>query len=119
MPADWPLTVNQDYIFGTYREVPESNVVAFRAEVGPPKLRRRTTARTSLIQWQARMSAEEVETFDDWYRNIIKDGSLSFYRRHPRTGETVEFTFAPESDPIIERIAPAKFSVTIAVRQMP
>lgn len=97
IPAYWPFeTPNQ---FGVTRDStgsPQDQLASFAPAVGPPITRRRTTARVE--QWNLSVlleTAEQFYTFEAWFDDTLKGGSLPFTWRVPYGNRLARFQFAP------------------------
>jgi hypothetical protein len=84
MPENWPA-VNQVVLRASVSEKPERNVRSFQPEFGPPMEGRRTSVSTDVFAFTGRVTSNEWDTLMAWYRDTLKDGSLTFTRNHPRT----------------------------------
>lgn len=114
---EWPAGVTQDFELGSYAERPESNVVEFAPEVGPPMRRRRSSIASALLSFNAILDHAELESLLAWHRDVIQDGALSFMRKHPRAGDYREFELT--EPPAAAEISPRKYRVKIALRALP
>lgn len=67
---------------------PQTNVISFDPEVGPPITRRRASViyRSYSVSLPL-LSPEEYELFQTFFHTTLLDGSLPFRRRHPMTDE--------------------------------
>jgi hypothetical protein len=75
---DWPVTIPQAFIQNTFSESPDSGVIRTNMEVGPAKVRRRTTAVNTVWKGSMVMTYAELLTFKNWFKNTAKLGSLAF-----------------------------------------
>lgn len=118
---DWPSSLPDCVLDADYQEQPENNLAEFAPEVGPPLRRRRTSINSSLIQAAIVLADDEVDTLLDFYKDDLKDGSLSFTWVHPRMAEGSPteiacFTFV--TPPVLTRIAPY-WRAALSLRRMP
>lgn len=117
MVAAWPAGVPVCWIGGSYSEKPEQNRAEFQPEVGPPKLRRRSSVKTVVVGFLLKLTSAEFDALLDFYTDDLEDGSLSFTRVHPRTNATETFTFA--AIPEIVGLVTNKARVSVSLRKMP
>lgn len=103
MPS-WPDDLPDTPLFG-FTEQRQRNVIAFKPDVGPPKLRRSSTSVTVAATAQFIMTDFEVGVFNAFYEIDLQDGSLPFSWDHPITGVTYYWFFAADNAPTIERMA--------------
>lgn len=92
--AIWPLTNRQSPDSDQYSESRQLNKISFEPEVGPSIDRRRGTAAgtTVSIHFTGITEAERV-TFENWYEDILFDGTLPFDWLDPVRGEIRTFKF--------------------------
>lgn len=83
-------------ILGTWQETIQPNKVAFQPELGPPKLRRRGTARTYPTSFSVSLSRLERGSFWNWYRDDLIDGVLPFIMAHPYEQVAFDWQFRDE-----------------------
>ncbi len=60
---------------------------------GPPKARRRYTARWETWSILLRFTRLQLETFNAFHRDTVQAGALPFEWRHPETGNQIDFRF--------------------------
>lgn len=118
MPETWPGTVPEEELAGTFTEEIEDNRATFGPEVGPPKLRRRSSVPTAVLSWEQHLTAAQFAALRTFYETTLQDGVLTFTRTHPRTGAsgTFRFTGPPQS----RNVAGIDlYRVTFSVREQP
>lgn len=94
MPA-WPSSLPPAPFTGGFAEAPQDNAIRFTPEVGPSMTRRRGTSRvTNVSITLPPMTGAQATTLEDFYRDDLKDGNLTFTWAHPRTGASATFKFA-------------------------
>ena len=101
MPT-WPGTLPTNFVENSYRESPPDNRVVQPMEVGPPQIRRSSTAGIRPVQGRMSMTTAQVATFDTFYNDTLYSGSLSFDGlNNGRTGAAVDhiFTDVPRYTP--------------------
>lgn len=113
----WPTSIPCRPQQSTFVETKQRNVVSFTPEVGPPKYRRRSTASGSLAQAQFKMTRAELETFNAFFEDDTKDGSLPFEWKHPTT-DSIE-TWCFESEPEISEVTRNAYMVSVSLRRLP
>lgn len=114
---NWPSGVNENVEAGSYAERPERNLVEFAPDVGPPMRRRRTAIASAIMSFNAIMTRAELDALLTFHGTTIKDGALSFNRKHPRTLAVTEFEFT--EPPSASEIAGHVYRVTLALRVLP
>lgn len=96
MPT-WPNTLPKPGP-GGYSESLQSGLLRTDMEMGPPKVRRRFTATSTLIEMRMVFTAAELATLESFYKNDCLAGALPFDWNHPRTGAAIKARFvAPYS----------------------
>lgn len=89
--VDWPATLRPNRSGAS--ESPPDNTMRSNMEIGPDKVRRRTTANIRPFMFNMLLDDVGVQTLDDFYTLTTASGSLPFNFVHPRTEETVEARF--------------------------
>jgi hypothetical protein len=117
--ATWPSTIPQCPILNGFNERPQPNVASFTPEVGPPKMRRRSTAKGWLTNMTFRFTNAQMVTFLTFYETTLKDGSLPFTMNHPRTTTNYSWMFMPGDEPEIVRTAPNASTVAFRLVRLP
>lgn len=98
--------------------VPQDNRLRFKPEIGPPVQRRRGTAKSKAWTATYHLTSAEFETFENFFEDDLKDGTLPFDMPHPRTCTTTRFTF-DESAYSTEEFGAGKVSITVNLLEMP
>lgn len=119
MTVAWPGTVPQYAMVSGYQERPERNVVEFRPETGPPLTRRRTSVSSDIISFETLMTLDEYDDLLEFYRYDLKDGSLTFKRKHPRNILGADKTFKFIAEPEMRPAGPTFATVAMQMRLMP
>jgi len=98
---------------------PEGDVAAFGPDVGPPKLRRRTTAAYRRLSGATPiLTATERATFLAFWETDLAGGVLDFTATHPFTGQTA--TFRSDGRGFRETLlAPGLFRISLGVFEVP
>jgi len=116
--ATWPTGLSCP-ILDSLSEQRQRNVASFQPEVGPPKMRRRSTAAGVLTTIAFRWTDAQVAIFDTFYITTIADGSMPFTMNHPRTTTSYSWMFVPDEAPVIQRFAPGLCRVSIKLIRLP
>lgn len=91
---DWPTTLYGLILKEGFQETPPENVLRTEMDVGPAKLRRRSTAAVRKFPVQMFFSVALVAIFETFYVTTSKSGSLVFNYRSPRTKVLADHRFA-------------------------
>ena len=113
--AAFPSWINQGVLQSGYGETPETNVALFKPEVGPPKLRRRTSLSQDILSCKMWLSSSDWEDFLSFYRFELLDGTQQFTWNHPRAGTTATFQFEGNA-PKITATFGLTFEIQFALR---
>jgi hypothetical protein len=124
MTAAWPVTVTQFVTSSNYSERAERNVSEFQPDVGPPMTRRRSSVSSDLVTFEtATVPDSQYDDLLYFYRFVLKDGSLTFFRKHPRNndGTNVEFKFveAPQWRALSNGGSDGLGRISVSLRRMP
>jgi len=114
----WPagLPNFEEPLRSEYTETVGSTKKRSQMEVGPAKVRRRSTAHVDQMTLGYYMTESEVSTFETFYNTTLKNGSLRFDATHPRTGNTEDFRIL--EDPQYERMG-VEYIVRFKVEVLP
>jgi hypothetical protein len=118
MPT-WPAGLPQCPVLNAFSEQRQRNVVAFSPDVGPPKMRKRSTAVAVLTSVAYRMTTSHLATFNTFYEDTLEDGTLPFDWEHPITNVTYSWMFDAREAPRIDRMTPATFRVSFSLLRLP
>jgi hypothetical protein len=92
MPA-WPATLPQFVLESGYREqMPDTNLES-QMDVGPAKVRPRSTVQVRPISFSVAMSPGQALIFEDFYINTLQNGTQTFTWVHPRTQLPATYRF--------------------------
>jgi hypothetical protein len=117
MAQTWPATVPDTLSVSEYRESPPDNLLRQGMDVGPPKVRRRTTANVRPISGKIIMTTTELAAFDTFFTSTLASGSLTFNFDHPRTGTTEEMRFT--APPQYINVGPTHWEVSVHMEVLP
>jgi hypothetical protein len=91
--ANWPATLPQSFLVQGFSEMMPNNVIRSKMDVGPPKVRRRSTAAPTELMGRQAMTLTQTETLDTFYKDTTAYGSQEFTWDDPRTGDSVSMRF--------------------------
>lgn len=111
MPS-WPLDLPVAPLVSGFQIQPKSNVIAFGTEVGPGKLRRRTTARTTVYTGTFLLTEDQRQSFVAFFQDDIEDGALSFSYNDVVDG-TATFRFEPGSPYSLTALSPTQWHLHV------
>ena len=100
-------------------EEKQVNVAAFSPDVGPPKIRKRSTAASWLTSVAFRMTTTQLAAFYAFYEDTLEDGSLPFTWAHPVTTLSYSWMFDPKATPKVDRMTPKTFRVSFSLLRLP
>jgi len=104
--SGWPITLPQCPILTSWNEQTQGNRINFKPEIGPVKLRRKTSAKNWLSNAEFRMNNTQLATFKTFYESTLQDGALPFVWPHPITKTSYSWAFVPKEDPQVTRMTP-------------
>lgn len=88
-----PAALPQHPNFEGLQSSVQPNVVVFPPEVGPPKTRRRGTARTKPASCAFIYSQEQIGVFEAFFEGGLKDGNLRMAWTDPIRGDLADWKF--------------------------
>ena len=115
--ATWPATLPSYVLVEGYSEMPPVNSIRTQMDVGPPKVRRRSTAAPRPITCKQHMTKTQVAILDTFYVTTLSSGVDPFDWTHPRTGASVSFTFT--EPPTYESLGGTAWGVTLKLEILP
>lgn len=77
----------------TWNEQDNPNVISTQMEVGPPKVRRRSTLRNRVVNVGWTLNADLYQQFIEFYETDTLQGINTFEFPHPITGDMQEYRF--------------------------
>lgn len=89
--AVWPD--NFCPLINSFQETPPENTIRTSMDVGPDKVRRRTTANVRPVSFNLFLLPPDVLVMDDFFVNQTRSGSEAFDFVHPRTKQPVQARF--------------------------
>lgn len=96
---EWPSTLPQELLISGHKETAAANTLRTPMDVGPAKVRRRSTAAVMPLEGQIKITKSQLETFKAFFHDDLLDGSLRFSWVLPSDGVTaveMRFTDPPE-----------------------
>ena len=111
--STWPTDLPQCPILNAFSEQRQRNLVSFKPDVGPPKIRRRASASAVLAAVSFRMTDDDVGSFNTFFEDTLKDGSLPFDWQHPIDGLIYSWWFDSGEAPRLDRMTSTTFRVSL------
>lgn len=118
MPT-WPGTLPTALMIAGLQRTPQANVISFGTEVGPGKVRRRSTARTETIVGSIIVTATQYATFQSFFQDDLQDGALAFDWTDPLDDSTCSFRFDPNKAYSASPIDTDNWSVSLSLIKQP
>lgn len=118
MTASWRPDVPVRVLASSYKFDIEDNRNPFQPEVGPAKMRFRSTVRADTHSFETHMTPAQFESCLAMYTTDLLNGTLTVLREHPRTKKpNVEFMF--KSPPSLNETDGKRYRVGFALIEMP
>lgn len=115
--STWPAALPQLLERNSYEEEFANNAMRTATDIGPKKIRRRTTANPRKVSGAIYLNPTQLGTFETFYETTLIDGTLRFNWVDPRDGTTaVEMLFA--APPKVRSIG-YDYQVTMQLEIMP
>ncbi len=100
MPS-WPSTLPQFVLEAGYSEqLPDTNIES-AVDVGPVKIRPRSTVQVRPLRVAVAMDEDQATTFEEFYITTLSGGTKTFTWVHPRTQATVTMRFRKPAPSIV------------------
>ena len=119
MPT-WPASLPQSMEVEGYQESFPEQRLSSGMEIGPPKVRRRTTAAPTPISGQIVLDATQLATLETFIDSDLAGGALAFDMPHPRTGATISVVLSDQGMPVVRPIlGGTKYVVRLDLEKQP
>lgn len=115
MPA-FPPSLPAFRMPGVNETLPDG-LIRSEVDVGPAKVRRRTSAGVRLLSGSMTLTREQAATLDAFYTTTLQAGALSFDWRHPRTKAAIVCRFRRE--PTLASKGPSAFEAQLELEILP
>lgn len=115
MPS-WPSDLPPPFT-GTVKTSTPKNIIRTSMEVGPAKVRRRTTADVAPLSFSMRLEESLLTVFDTFYLVTCASGALSFDYTHPISGDAVTARFVGEQG--VQHISGDVYDVSVSLEVLP
>jgi hypothetical protein len=90
----WPTTLPQELTLDGYSQSAADNIIKSSPDIGPAKVRRRSTAAVRPVSGTLILNETGLEDFKDFFKEDLLDGSIRFSWADPDDGSTaVEMRF--------------------------
>lgn len=109
--ATWPTSI--PITRENFREAPPDRVIRSDMDVGPAKVRRRSTVAVRPVSISLFLTDEQLDTFDEFY---LENDAISFTFIHPRTGATESARFTSVPDYVLDE---TMYRVTVNLEILP
>ncbi|RTL05625.1 hypothetical protein EKK58_07505 [Candidatus Dependentiae bacterium] len=96
MAVPWPATIQDKLERDNFALEKGSTVIRTQMDVGPYKVRRRSTRPIDVLTGSIYLTASEWAVFETFYDTTINGGVTPFELPHPITGALTVFRFAAE-----------------------
>ena len=116
MAIPWPATLQDKLEQDNFSLEKGSTVIRTQMDVGPVKVRRRSTRPIDMVVGSIYLTASEWAIFETFYNTTINGGATPFELPHPITGVLTVFRFAAEPS---YRSVGSIFSVSMKWEVMP
>lgn len=104
-------------LLNSLQEAPPNNTIRSSMDVGPQKVRRRTTANIRPISFRMFLKKADLQTLDDFYTTDTYSGSEEFDFIHPRTLQPVKARFV--EPPTYTERSGVGYEATVSLEIMP
>lgn len=91
--ADWPAGIPWEFLTDGASGAFGDNTLRSSMDVGPPKLRRRSTAAPDRFVGDILVTLTQYGTLETFYKTTLGYGALPFDGTHPITGAAAEMQF--------------------------
>lgn len=114
--AAWTGTLPQNFQVQGYSEVGADNTIRTKMEVGPNKIRKRTTSNVRIVSGTMWLTPAQYTELRDFYENIHEYGSLSFTKDDEHG---INRTWRFVNPPVYSTVGPENWQVKLQIEEMP
>lgn len=115
MPA---FPISRSPLFGSYeRGAPAAPVARTQMEVGPPKVRRRSSRAMRSLSARYAITTAEAATFESWVRDDIGFGTEIFDWPDPITGTVRAVRLAESNGFSLSQLAPGYLELSLSLEE--
>ena len=93
MPTYWPASLPSTPLLQGLSYTPQTQVVRTPMDIGPPKLRRRTSAEVTPFSARLVLTGAQLATLRTFFFTTLAGGALTFTWLEPTTGASVTMQF--------------------------
>ena len=98
---NWSSSLPQYVLRSNYSRNPKNNTIFTSMDVGPSKVRRRSTSTTDIVSISIAVDIDELQTFETFYKTTLGYGVETFNFPDPEnSGSTYEARFNTANDPV-------------------
>lgn len=113
----WPTTLPQAFAAASYKESPANLLVSSQTDIGPAKIRRRSSSGPRPVSGSMTMTREQLISLRAFYTDDLVDGSLRFSWRDPLEADApAEYRFV---DPPEWSADAGLYTVTLSLEILP
>ena len=116
---EWPVSLPQWVLRDGYRESEPDVLYGFQPDEGPAKQRPMFTVAILPFFLTVELDLDQVATFDTFYRDTLKDGTIPFNWVHPRSGVTIAFRFVGGQPQKVKLMGARNYRVSMILEVMP
>lgn len=117
MTAGWPASLPQTLDTDGFTETVGATCLRTSMDVGPAKVRRRTTAEVRTVSGSLIFDAAQLETFDTFYAVTLSGGALPFTFAGARGGVT--HTYRVTAEPKYSPLGGGWWKTTLSLERLP
>ena len=115
----WPASLPDEPLLAGYRETAPATGLRTQMDAGPAKQRNRFTAGVRSFKFTMDVTRAQVETFDSFFKDTLKGGTLAFDWTHPRTLAAVSFRFDATKPPSYEGVSQQDWRIPLELEILP
>jgi hypothetical protein len=116
MSIPFPSTLQQNLNQGTFNQSFGDTSIRTQMDIGPAKVRRRTTRPINILAGSIFLTSSEYSVFETFYNTTINGGASAFTIPHPITGVSGSFRFT--KPPSLRDIGPTTFLLSMEWEQL-
>lgn len=118
--VDWPASLPQTPLQDGYSEELQNVIISSQPDIGPAKLRKRTSAGVKKYNLSFLMSSTQYNTFITFFEGDANYGATKFNFDDPISGTSSEFRFDIQAGPpSVTPLSGGQYRVTFPAEKLP
>jgi hypothetical protein len=116
-PVNWPASIEELLDTASFQEEFGETTIRSETDIGPAKVRRRSTKGVDAIKCSVIANKDQYEDFRDFFDIDLNGGAGTFFFTNPITG--IVDTYRMTRPPSISSLGGVQFSISMSWERLP